>query len=488
MTLLAGQPCKDELLFSIANKTDGLEIILFARNDKQLESNEKAYVDLFLQGQFLSPECGEQSFRCANLVKLSVGSSRHIVFVPLLNGLLVLEIRYDGTEMKIEGYFCIEIEICSPTAVIEIFDSVYTICVNQSTESLKLYEIRLNTTTISNTYLSTALADVSLTDPRNLSNFVHASLDRDSHSQRIYFTTSSNLYELIPISIDYSRIGKVDPCSSVESLVYREWTLLAYCRDNWVIYFDLEEEKVIDTENSESDGQPYLCPNPHIHLRVFSTGSYIQFGFQESNTERFYELPGSAYHSGLCFGTENSSFLAYRDSQDGVYVFNLQTSELLQLSSMPCPVSGCKPLLVTDSNYLVVQEEDGITVSDREKNFSQIVAARHIKADLLTVIVREYQCPSGYEPNPGYSQNENSAMTKTVAGAVSASIVVISIVAIAVTVAVSVWVVHRRRRNKLAHNYACHIKSSVHNSYSFHMTDALAGLLKTRMKILTLHL
>ena len=453
MILFAGQPCKDELLFSVANKTDGLEIMLFARNDKQLESNENTYVDLFLQGQFLSPECGEQSFRCANLVKLSVGSSQHIVFVPLLNGLLVLEIRYDGTEMKIEGYFSIEIEICSPTAVIEIFESMYTICVNQSTESLKLYEIRLNTTTISHTYLSTALADISLTDPPNLSNFVHASLDRDSHSQRIYFTTSSSLYELIPISIDYSRIGNVDPCSSVESLVYREWTLLAYCKDSQVIYFDLEEEKVIDTENSESDGQPYLCPNPHIHLRVFTTSSYIQFGFQESNTERFYELPGSAYHSGLCFGTENSSFLAYRDSQDGVYVFNLQTSELLQLSSMPCPVSGCKPLLVTDNNYLVVQEEDGITVTDRE-NFSQIIAARHIEADLLTVIVREYQCPNGgySTPSPSslsleYSQKENGVMAKTIiASTVSASVVVI--MAIAVTVAVIVV-----KKKRLAYMY-----------------------------------
>ena len=442
----------------MANKTDGLDIMLSARNDKQLESNEKTYVDLFLDGQFLSPECGEENFRCANLIKLSsVESSQHIVLVPLLNGLLVLDIRYDGTEMKIDSHFRIEIEICSPTAVIEIFEGVYTICVNQSTRRLKLYEIRLDTITISNTYLSTALADVSLTDPPNLSNFIHASLDRDSRSQRIYFTTSSSLYELVPISIDYSRIGDVDPCSSVESLVYREWTLLAYCKDYMVIYFDLEEEKLIDTENSEVDGQPYLCPNPHIDLRVFATRSYIRFGFQESNTEEFYELPGNAYHSGLCFGTENSSFLAYIDSQDGVYVFNLQTSELTQLSSMPCRVSGCKPLLVADNNYLVIQEQDGITVFDREKNFSQIITAQHIEADLLTVIVREFQCPNDYSPlstpevNPGYSQKEDDAMARTVAGTVSASVVVI----MAIVATVAVLVLHVKRKNKLVCIYTC---------------------------------
>lgn len=424
--------------------------MLSARNDKQLESNEKTYVDLFLDGQFLSPECGEENFRCANLIKLStVGSSQHIVLFPLLNGLLVLDIRYDGTEMKIDSHFRIEIEICSPTAVIEIFEGVYTICVNQSTRRLKLYEIRLDTVTISNTYLSTALADVPLTDPPNLSNFVHASLDQDSHSQRIYFTTSSNLYELTPISIDYSRIGDVDPCSSVESLVYREWTLLAYCKDNMVIYFDLEEEKVIDTENSEVDGQPYLCPNPHIDLRVFATRSYIRFGFQESNTEEFYELPGSAYHSGLCFGTENSSFLPYTDSQDGVYVFNLQTSELTQLSSMPCPVSGCKPLLVTDNNYLVIQEQDGITVFDREKNFSQIITAQHIEANLLTVIVREFQCPNDYTPlstpegNPEQSQKENDVVVKSVAS-VGVSVVILGFAVAAV--AFSIYFMKRRRK------------------------------------------
>ena len=433
---ITADACQEEYLVSLANKTIGLEIAIFAKDGS---GPENTFTEHSLPGTFLSPECGEQSFRCRNIIKLCVDQLQHIVLIPLLHGLLLLNIKYDGTTMNIAEHFLIETEVCSPSTVIEIFESVFVICTNQSTQILKLFRVEIDTTTISNTYLSTSLADIHLLDPPNLSNFVYASLDSDSNSQKIYFTTSSRLYKLTPLLNLYSAYGLVDPCSSVQSLAYYDWTLLAYCKDGTGVYFNIMEEKVTNTENFRSAGWPYLCPNPNIQLRLFiATNSYIQFGFSDTNSEEFFDIPGNSYYSGLCFGTGNSTFLAYRDSKEGVYIFNLHNSELHHLSTAPCAVPGCKPLQVIDDRYLVISEEDGITVIDKTTNFSAIITAKHADANLLTVLTRDNHCtsnpPEDVEKNSGSNSGNGKALVTIIGSVIGAIIFIILVVTLVVTV------------------------------------------------------
>ena len=420
---------------AVANKTTGLEIAIFSNDGI---GPENTFTEHSLPGQFLSPECGQQSFRCRNTVKVCVDQLQHIVLIPLLNGLLLLSIKYDGTTMNIAEHFLIETKACSPSTVIEIFESVFTICTNQSTHILKLFRVEIDTTTISNTYFSTSLADIHLSNPPNLSNFVYASLDSDSNSQKIYFTTSNKLYELTPLLNLYSAFGLVDPCSSVQSLAYYDWTLLAYCKDGTGLYFNIVEEKVTNTENFKRTGCPYLCQNPNIQLRLFiATNSYIQFGFSDTDFE-FFDIPGNSYYSGICFGTGNATFLAYRDSQEGVYIFNFHNSKLRHLSSAPCVVPGCKPLQIIDERYLVIPDEDGITVIDKTANFSTIITAKHAKANLLTVLTRDNQCtsnpPDDVEKNSGSNSGNGMTAITIIGGVIGAIILIILVVTMVVTV------------------------------------------------------
>lgn len=391
--------CRDEYLLSVTNKTEGLEIALFSKDNDPTITDKIIYEFLMVPQYHLSPECGEQSFRCNNIVTyVAKETSRHIAMVPLLDALLVLDI--DIHTMQFYSNVTLPIEKCSPTVVLAIFESFYTVCVDLSMGQLYLYEIRVDPVQLRNSHLTSALVELTLEGPLQLSNFVYANLGRQSSDQRIYFAISNSIYVLIPLSGSYSYIGSIGNCKSVYNLVYvGDWVLLSYCSDGSLVYFDLQDETVTLTENVATDGEPYYCPNSNVlDLRVYreTENFYVEFTFEKKQSKTSYKLPGNNYHSGVCFSAENSTYLAYIDSEEGVFVFDLVTYEFFQLSSNSCPTLGCLPLLIINSTYLVIQEEIAVVVIYREgNNFSQVISVPHLStnaAKLLTVVAWQYEC------------------------------------------------------------------------------------------------
>ena len=418
----------------MTSKSDGLEIALVPQDDLQTE--RKQFEVLTLPRHFLSPECGELSFRCREIVSLTVEPSRHITLVPLLNGLLVVDTRFtaDTQELKFGFNVTLPTDNCSPTAVWEIAKSLYTVCVNSSTRRLYLYEVHIDTAMIGNSFLSAALAEVTLADPPVLSNFVYASLDQHSASQRIYFVTGDSIYALIPLSYDYNYVGSTGSCNSVQNLVYLgEWVLAAYCLDGTLVYFDLDYEAILAVESNDTDGLPYFCPDSDINLRVYHVSGefFLELTLDGGNSKEFYDLPGTNYHSGICFATENNAtYLVYIDSEEGLFAVNLNNIiDLRQISSKSCPASGCTPLLVIDGTYIVFQDKDSVTVVNGERNFTQVITAPHSRAELLTVIGRQYECLISESPKsknpPKTAQNNDGSSTRTIAIAIPISGVVV---------------------------------------------------------------
>ena len=345
---------------------------------------------------FLSSECGVNNFRCQNLLvipsELNATTTQYIVFVPLVDGLLLLDLRYNGVWLSFTGYHVIDIQNigCSPVTSFQILRSAYTVCLGLRTQYLTILEVVLNTTSLSNTRITGPLIRFhGLEDPPRVTNFEYIPLQQYSLYQ-VYFSTSRYLYALEPRSYLAHDIGELASCDSVTSLAYaKDETLIAYCSDNSAVYFDLTLQDWINQTAYSERGQPFICPNPDIHLAVYPT-SYIQYGLWSQNTLENFNIPGLEFDSGICFGTQNKTFFAYNDREDGVYVLEPATFHQIQLSSESC-LNQCDPLLVFDNRYLVLREHSQndatAIVVDSKKNFSRIITAQHTQADLLAVLV-----------------------------------------------------------------------------------------------------
>ena len=358
---------------------------------------------------YLSPECGSHYSRCKELLVVETKSTgQRIVLVPILNGILLLELRYNGWEISLTDYQTIEIAFgCSPTAIFKILSSIFTICLNLQTRYLTLLEIDLNIASIKDTEITSPLLLFNeLNDPPKLSNFVLADLDTDAESQLIYFSTAGYMYAIIPFSYLYSDSGKLAFCTQADSIVRADqWTLIAYCNDDSTVYYDMFYNDWINQTEYTERGKTYVCPNnPDVHLAVYPA-SYIQYGLWSQNSLENFNIPGMKFDSGECFGAKNNSLFVYNDKDAGVYVLETSSSTLIQLSPRPCPDSHCEPLMVFDNRYVVIREKDtfdaSVTVVDSQQSYSKIINGLHTQADLLTLIVEEplspLACNSSYK-------------------------------------------------------------------------------------------
>ena len=367
---------------------------IFARDNSG--SSYQMHTTQLISYRFLSSECGVNNFRCQNLLvissELSPTTTQYIVFVPLIDGLLLLDLRYNGVQLALSDYHIIDIQNlgCSPISSFQILRSAYTVCLGLRTRYLTILEVVLNTTSLSNTHITGPLIRFhGLEDPPRVTNFEYLPLPQYS-LYHVYFSTSRYLYALDPRSYISLDIGELANCDSVASLAYaKDEILIAYCNDNSAVYFDLALQDWRNQTAYSERGQPFICPNPDIHLAVYPT-SYIQYGLWSQNTLENFNIPGLEFDSGICFGTQNKTFFAYNDREDGVYVLEPATFHQIQLSSEGC-LNQCDPLLVFDNRYLVLREhyqnDAAAIVMDSKKNFSRIITAQHTRADLLTLLV-----------------------------------------------------------------------------------------------------
>ena len=109
----------------------------------------------FIPGRSLSSGCGDQYFRCQELlvineslfVQNNIREFITIVFVPLENGVLLLSYWYDSNNMKMERrIFTVNSSDCSPMVFYNINYKIYTVCISTEYEYVAVYELRLNLT------------------------------------------------------------------------------------------------------------------------------------------------------------------------------------------------------------------------------------------------------------------------------------------------------------------------------------------------------
>ena len=363
-------------------------------------------------GRYLSSECGPLYRRCRELfVWRKEGLCQYVVFVPLDNGILLVGVRRDEKlQLSIFGHHIIDVSAaeCSPVATFAVFGSdIFFVCVDQARRYLTVAQIYLNATSIASAEVDGPLVDFrTLEEPPALSDFEFISLGPVSYSsQRIYFATGSLIYALVPESYLHYHIGEMDSCRKAESLVYsRDDTLIAYCNES-AVYFDLQAEVELNASvySDPMGGQPIVCSDRDVYLVVHqsTTSYYIVYGQWSLNIRATVDLQGTQFDSGVCFGVGQSSFFAYIDRSEGVFVQELfssnSSSSLHRLSSSSCPPSGCEPLAVFQHRYLATRagsdnDRSVVVVDTQDLSSAPIISAEHTAADLLTLLVDPAPC------------------------------------------------------------------------------------------------
>ena len=414
---------------AVENKTDGINVFIFSQNGvpgkvtAQQPQNQRIKTKT-VYGHFLSPECGADFFRCRKLMVVSSSlnqiATQHIVFVPLANGILLLELKFNGTNLHFSRHYILPITIsCSPTTVVQILHGIYVICMNTKSGYLSAHEIYLNKTVMVNTYISVPLVHMDFSrlgiDLSTVTNFVYVSLDANAGSQFIYFAVAGSLYALVPPMYLLRYVNNLANCVCAEKLVYAgRKTLIAYCHNSSAVNFDIELEDWINQTSYNERGKPYVCPNQNIRLAVFSRASYIQYGLWNQNTLENINIPGLEFDSGVCFGTQDKMFFAYNSREDGVYVLELATASLHHIS--PSDNAVYEPVMVFKNRYLVVQErclgDSSIVVVDSQNNFSMLIEGQHAKADFVTLLEDiDLKCASESIPGTRVNINDNEIPT-----------------------------------------------------------------------------
>lgn len=393
--------CEEEALFAVEDTSEGVVVSTFhpPTDPAQLQGSQR----LTLQGHRLSEECGHTFTRCQHLLRetfLANGVQQTVVFVPLVDGLAVVGLsRGPDAHYRIQLHTILQTigppaEIsCSPSAVYKILDSYFAVCTNQTTNYVSVLEVQLNTSSLPSsrvTYPSSQLTVPPFVgNITNASNFVHVEIDRNH--EYIIFAVGTVIYSMRPFLYAAGPLGNGIPgatCERVNALVHKQGAVLyAFCTDHLFTY-DIGEEDWLVQDTYARRGLPYRCPAQETDLNVFT--DYIQYtmdGLIEN-----LEIQGDAYSSGVCFGNATQHYFAFRDKSTGVFVLNLQTSELVSVSVSACQDS-CYPLNTVDGRYLIVREDAlrKVLVLDYLGQRLRLIEALHTSATLATVV--QLDCP-----------------------------------------------------------------------------------------------
>ena len=351
----------------------------------------------FIPGRSLSSGCGDQYFRCQELlvineslfVQNNIREFITIVFVPLENGVLLLSYWYDSNNMKMERrIFTVNSSDCSPMVFYNINYKIYTVCISTEYEYVAVYELRLNLTGSVMEFEGASLIELWVTSisvkfstSHSLSNFIIV-------DHMIFFAIGNTI---IVMDIFDTKLTQQYPelpqCTQIHKLVLtvgagNQQVLVAYCTDRYA-YFDPVYGDWTNTQFSSSSGLPYLCPDNNYRATFFIDG-VLRFSLSDLLLNTINNVSIS---SGICFESQNRTYFAYSDQQHNrVYVYDFITQKYYPVSRYDCIYHNCPQLLLLKNQYLLIRDADYDLVLDAKTNFSLIINISSGIADILVVL------------------------------------------------------------------------------------------------------
>ena len=368
----------------------------------------------FIPDRRLSSGCGEQNFRCQELLvetcKVESGTLS-VVLVPLEDGVLVLFSKWNNSNSATLDWNTVikNTTNCSPTVFYKISHRLYMVCINsRRTLDIFVYEIQLNVNdsvieksdihvvpNITSLAGSNIISNLSLTS--DLSKFVVfkdkiivaidniiASIDvRDSDSTKnLTLKTCPQIHYLVP-TFD-TQYGQM---------------LVALCTDG-IMYINCDQNgSLIEVQHYTSNGSElHVCPDNEYN----ATLTLLRLTLLQN-----YNITVNI-SSGICFKTLNRTYFAYSDQNlNRVFVYDFITQNISCVSPYYCPNMNCP--LVVENKYLVVREVNHGLVFDTTNNFSLVINISVGLSDILAILdLHIINVNSAVTPSPPVTSHENT--------------------------------------------------------------------------------
>lgn len=438
---------------AVEDSFEGVKISLVT-----LEGSEPQNMQITLRGSHLSPECGQDFFRCQDILVESLNMQQQLFFIPLRGGLALVNVTVDRirqspltlhTDHLILSSRDSGLE-CSPSAVYKILDNYFAVCSNVSTNLVSALEIRLNKSSLGNSVLVQA-SDITVPpfvgNVTNTSNFLHLEIDRNH--EYIVVALGTAFFSLRPFDYSAEQLADVPSqfCDGVYQLVpLNSAQFYAYCTEHLYVY-DIGEETWLLRDTFSRIGIPYQCPGLQTNISVFDNYIHLQYTSTIENIDIKDDFIG-----GVCFGNKTQNYFAFTDRSAGFFVLDLLTAELSPVSTSACR-EHCYPLVTVANRYLIVRDtqESKMLVLDFFGEQFVLMETLHIVAPLVTLLAFEQhdEIPITTAPTTPIVDvvPENKQRERNVGGLVAGIVVTSAVVILVVFVAIiAVFVLLNKRR------------------------------------------
>ena len=211
------------------------------------------------------------------------GIKLNIVFVPLENGILLLNNWYDLNTTSMEwSHFIVDSSNCSPTVLYKVSKHFYImVCISSNDQCIAVYEVRLNLSgpMIENATLLGPLTQINISNyslsASSLSNFalvehmVYFAVDNTIIVMDVYNSTRTQQY---PELLNCTQIHKLVPTIGEGN----QQLLVTYFTDRYS-YFDPVYGNWTTMRTFSMYGVPYICPSDDYKVTLFnnSEGEHI---------------------------------------------------------------------------------------------------------------------------------------------------------------------------------------------------------------------
>ena len=352
----------------------------------------------------VSAACGSHPSRCRRLMVNSSthydGSykSNHTVFVPLQNGLCILELRYnalaqlpstllsinhDKTMTLKYGMNCPQ--DCTSLGVYKVRVQFYSLCVALLSGTICTCELNRNLYTKRHTL--GRCHTFSVTTVRTFDQI--SDIVSSSNHPLLWLFLDNTLFQFNPIDGSIQQLNVIHDCSSVTRLNLDNAgnILYVYCANNVSIIYNLGDDRVI----MKYEGQHfYPCSaNTNVTVTLTTPHRRADITYRAGDTETHNFLPGSAeFVSGMCIMYYNDHIFVYSDGDGGAYLYNATEDKFSELGRANQRCDRCQLLQVFSNRYPVIinHELRAVAVYDLQNITLPTITLYQTSPQLVTLV------------------------------------------------------------------------------------------------------
>ena len=427
-----------------------------------------------LDGQSLSSACGTHPSRCREVMVESETitnlTSKHTIFIPLENGLHLLQLLHDGNsnQLSLHSQHTLTfsgingVRNCSSLSPQRIGSLHYLPCV--STENLYICSLNINLTVIEQSSVQRCAPmpfSIRMNEYTSLSNII-LSNDASVSQQHLLFLFQNFLCRLYPVTNSLSvAYDFSSECSSASQLLLPspklESELLIYCRDRRSIVYNTNIDQIVS--HAQLDNVLYPCSQSAefiIHLTQTTMDFSYKVSRDGSDVVKIFvsQTASSDFYSGICFDFGNHQIFAFLDRSNGVFMFNTASENFTLLHrTQGCGVEDCELLLKYNNRYLVIRNRelrkvtvydviDGRVIITSDNDNFQLVGLIY---NIQTVRVPTTESPTMSTTTISTSESptdSNNQAPPSLGGGIIAAVVVIVIVIIGLSFAITIIIIY----------------------------------------------